>query len=202
VIIEDAEATEQNSSQEEKNDRQKIQHEAQEVYLSRISPRDAQRELLSLAKRYNDIRNTLSRGSERTLQMRSVTGLMKTLAPFAGFTQSDISSFLKSNNGGERLLGISIVRALGQKDHFEDILSIIDNSIFAYEQYNALAVMNDIAHLLDASQKIRLQNSINKQSNFDPEKNYWISPNSDRGMLSAQILSSLQVLSRSEKRSK
>jgi hypothetical protein len=193
VIIEDTAPSEKRTYTDGQEELQKIQQEAQEVYLARISPQDARQELLSLATRYNEVRSTLSPGSERSLQMRSITGRMRSLAPLAGFTGDEITAFLQSSDKGKRLLGISIARVIGSSQYFDAVLAIISNSHSAYEQYHALAAMNDTSYVLNHEQRARLTEVIKQQRDYNPENKQWIPPNSDRDMLSAQILSSIQA---------
>ncbi|GER90075.1 hypothetical protein KDW_42370 [Dictyobacter vulcani] len=192
LIIDDAETAGEDSSSTNKAELTYIKNEAQETYSSRFSPQEARQELISLVQEYNTIREEMPSGDERTLQFRSIFGRMRTLAPFADFKDNEVSNYLRSENGGQRILGLSIIRTTVRPPFFEELQPMIDDPKSAFEQNQALTFMRDNAHHLNDIQKQKLAYTLKKQLQYDEQKHQWIHPNSHRGSLSNHILSIIQ----------
>lgn len=157
-----------------------ILQELQEAYLARIPLRDAREEMLSLAERYNNVRVHLPASKDRTREMASIAERMRVLAPFASFSEQEVRSFLQSTNGGERLLGLSIVSSTQQVAFFDDVLPLVDNPQSNYEQYQALRSLEQLLPFLNNIQKKKLQETLKR-----------IPSDSHQAYLKDQLLSAL-----------
>lgn len=189
VLIEDTSRTHPGQNTTQAN---QFQKEVRDAYVARISKQEAREELLRLADLYNKLRIEMQPGSERNLQMRSLSGRIRALAPIARLSPKEIYEYLQSDNGGKRILALNASKVIGANvKHFEPILHIIGNPQSAYEQYQALSIMLDMTSVLNQEQKERLVEILNKQREYDEQKKQWIRPYSDRRRLSDQILSAI-----------
>jgi len=189
VLIEDTSKPHTGQNITEAN---QFQQEVRDAYVARIPKQDARKELLHLSELYNKLRIEMPPGSERNLQMRSLSGRMRALAPIAGLSSEEIYEYLQSDNEGKRIVALNVSKVIGASaKHFEPILRIIGNSASAYEQYQALNIMVDIVAVLNRAQRERLVEVLKKQREYDEQKKQWIRPDSDRGRLSYQILSAI-----------
>jgi len=148
------------------------------------------------AQVYKEFRNTMPPSLKRTAKMTSVFMDMRDAAK-KGEPQSSsetIKAYLNSDDAGERLIGIAIVESNpADTQYFDQVLRIIDGeSKSAFEQYQAMRTIGKMLSNLLNSQKIQLQNALERQRNYNEEKHQWIGRGTDRWWLSGRLLSALE----------
>lgn len=192
TIIGILERAEERAPSEQKEELRKISQDLVTEYSLGISPEQARNEIDLLSQRYKELRETMSPGSQRTINMESVAQRMRALAPKSGLSPVTIESFLGSEDQGNRLIGLSILESTGDVYYFEPLLKIIDeNSKSAFEQYHALRAAEKMLPHLDHKNKKALQKALNKQCEYDEDKKQWIKPQSDRWWIAKRLLSEI-----------
>lgn len=180
------------ASPEQRSEVRQIRQKLDAEYASRISSEKVHSEMGQLAQSYKKLREQLPSGPQRTMMMESVAGRMRALTPKAALSSEDVKNYLRSNDEGERLLGLSILEWTGDVSHYNDVLQVIDGgSRSAFEQYRALRIAEKMLPRLDSKDKRHLQEVLNIQRDYDEEKHQWISYGSDRWLLSERLLSEI-----------
>lgn len=192
-LIEQTKSAEEVAPPEQQQEMRQIRQEWQRYYSSKIPVSDAKQLLEGLAQRYKDIRKSMPSGAQRTFEMESIAGRMRALAETVNFPVLEVERFLKSDDQGHGLLGLSVVEWSGDPIYFDLVLHIISNSKSAFEQTIALRAMESMLSRLDVQQKRELKSVLIKQRDFNPEEKRWIKKDSNRWLISEQILSAMNI---------
>lgn len=168
------------------------QQQLDEEYLSTISSEQARQELNHLAQRYQKLREAPS-GTRRNFLVEALAGVMRALTPKAQLSEAEINAHLQSQHQGQRIVGISSMEALQDPKYFELALEVIAHPKSAFEQTYALRAVEKMLPNLAPNEKKRLRQVLEKQRDFDPTKQQWIKPGSDRWSISDRLLSALDI---------
>lgn len=191
-LIEQTKLAEEVAPPQQQLEMRQIRHEWQKVYANSVPSEEVQMQLLSLAQRYKEIRESMPYGAQRTFEMESIAGQMRALASEVKFSVQEVKNLLQSHDQGKRVLGLSIAEKSQEAIYFDDILHLINYSETAFEQTCALRAMEKIVSKLDTQQKQYLQKTLLEQRDYNQEKKHWIKPESNRWLISGRLLSALQ----------
>ncbi len=192
-LIEQTKSAEEVAPPEQQQEMRQIRQEWQRYYSSKIPVSDAQQLLEGLAQRYKDIRKSMPSGAQRTFEMESIAGRMRALAETVNFPVSEVNRFLKSDDQGQGLLGLSIVEWSGDPIYFDFVLHLIGNSKSAFEQTIGLRAMESMLPRLDVQQKIKLKSVLIRQRDFNEKEKRWIKKDSNRWLISERLLSAIKI---------
>ncbi|MCW6035308.1 hypothetical protein K4A83_03335 [Spirulina subsalsa FACHB-351] len=168
---------------------QEMEEQLAQEYGGMLTHQQARQEMKQLAQRYQALQSAPT-GTRRNFLFEAIAGAMRSLVFQAGWTDTEISSHLNSEHDGRRLVGLSCLGKMEEAAaYFPDILRIIGDSRSAFEQRNALEVMEKMLPRLDAAQKAELQEVLLQQGDYDVSKHQWIRPGSERRVLSDRLLS-------------
>jgi hypothetical protein len=189
-LIDQTAQAEEMAPLEKQSEVRKVRREMQEVYVSKVPANEVREELELLGDQYKEVRRRMESGVNRTYEMSSIVGRMRSLAAQVQFSMEEIKDYLQSEDEGKRLLGTALVPKSSEDiNYFEPVLQIIDNPKSAFEQYHALRVMERMAPHLNKTQKQKLHEVLYKQRDYNPAKNQWLERDSDRWIISERILS-------------
>ena len=192
-LIEQTKSAEEVAPPEQQQEMRQIRQEWQRYYSSKIPVSDAKQLLEGLAQRYKDIRKSMPSGAQRTFEMESIAGRMRALAEIVNFPVSEVNRFLKSDDQGHGLLGLSITEWSGDPIYFDLVLDLISSSKSAFEQTIALRTMESMLIRLDIQQKRKLKSILIEQRNFSLEEKHWIQKDSNRWLISERLLSAMKI---------
>jgi len=191
ILISETTTAEERAAPGEKAKAGELRQQLETAYVSRIPMGQINNELAQLVEQYKQVRASMPSGDERTFQMESIVGRMRAIISQTKLSLNEIDAYLRSDDIGERLLGLSYVQSSGDERHFEQVAQIIGDPQSAFEQYQALrAVLETISHL-NKSQRLALREILTKQRNYNENKGQWIKRGTDRYWLSNRILDRL-----------
>jgi hypothetical protein len=179
----------------------KIRQEIENEYVERFSVNEVRSEMLQLAQRYTQVRIELQSGPDRTILMNSLIERMRVLAPLVVFSSDEIASYLRSDDLGKRIVGLSCMRVSKEVSNIDQVLQIIDNPKSAHEPYQALKVIEGMTLQLSETQNDLLQEILGRQRDYNQVRHQWLKPDSDRRLISGHILTMLQKRREREERS-
>src|SRR5581483_5227080 len=95
-----------------------LRQQLETAYESRIPMGQINNELAQLVEQYKQVRASMPSGDERTFQMESIVGRMRAIISQTKLSLNEIDAYLRSDDIGERLLGLSYVQSSGDERHF------------------------------------------------------------------------------------
>lgn len=114
----------------------------------------SQEALQRKARAYEEIRRTQPAGYARTRAMDALVGEVYTLAAAAPESARRYTAgFLRSARAGDRIVGLSLAQAEPTADDFGDVLRIFSTSASAFEQFQSLRALHNIAPAVSAAQR-------------------------------------------------
>jgi hypothetical protein len=157
--------------------------------LPETAPETADDELLSLAKRYADLRRTLPPGPRRTTEMDALVARAGGLTRRWPFTPERVRRAFFSGGEGMRVVALGLMEADKELADFDAVIDAIGNSRSAHEQYHALLVADQMpSSSLSPDQRTQLANPI--QSESRPGR---IADDTSRSHLANRILQRIQA---------
>jgi hypothetical protein len=151
------------------------------------SQAESRKTIDGLAQQYDLVRTQMPSSQERTDKMVSIVGQVRILTPQAGFSSSEIKTYLESNDQGKRIVGLAMAEASPSADYFEQVLQLIQTGKrIPFEQLRALLVIEKIVQgsNLDQKQKEQLRSILENTSSIKKE-------GTDRNNVRRRLLSAL-----------
>lgn len=151
------------------------------------SQAESRKTIDGLAQQYDLVRTQMPSSQERTDKMVSIVGQVRILTPQAGFSSSEIKTYLESNDQGKRIVGLAMAEASPSADYFEQVLQLIQTGKrIPFEQLCALLVIEKIVQgsNLDQKQKEQLRSILENTSSIKKE-------GTDRNNVRRRLLSAL-----------
>jgi hypothetical protein len=147
-------------------------------------------DLNTLGMEYLRLRKEMEPGTRRTRAMTSIVTKMDKAMAVNPPEEDKVQDWLRSDDDGQRLLGITYLRHTPQVAMYDDLVNIVSGSRSAFEQYQALLAMERIARRMqDKLQQQQLIEVLKKQLDFNPGLKQWLEPGSDRASIAERILS-------------
>ncbi|MEA5471742.1 hypothetical protein [Spirulina sp. 06S082] len=189
VVLEDAEET---APYRQRGQLREIREQLTEEYGDRVSPERARQDLAKLADRYQTLQEEYPSGTRRNFLFEAVAGGMRALVSSANLSESEILAHLQSQHQGQRLVGLScLAKMQATEAYFSAVLAAIASPDSAFEQMNALRVVEAMLPHLPPQQKQRLKRAIEQQRDYDESKYQWIKRGSERWMICDRLLPEL-----------
>jgi hypothetical protein len=161
---------------------------ALESQLADASPDDPHAALEHLAGRYEQLRETLPSGDERTFLMTRIVAQARALASGIRLPEDEARRYFAEGTEGMRIVALSIVEAHPSAAVFDVVLSAIAESRSAFEQYQALRALDAAFPQLSRAQKRAAHEVVEQQRS----PGGWITPDDpDRWDLSGALLRKL-----------
>jgi len=150
-------------------------------------PGKRDRMLMDLAKEYDLVRRTMSRGSQRTVEMGRVIAKIRAIAGQLDFTPRQLKNLFEAGGEGSRVVALALVQVLRFPEALPIVVDGISHSRSAFEQYQALRAAEEIFSSLTPKHRQELVAAIEDQRKGGPGK-YLIPENADRRGVSGRIL--------------
>ncbi|WP_405617916.1 hypothetical protein [Streptomyces sp. NBC_00076] len=115
------------------------------------------------ARRYDDLRRRLPRGSGRTEQMQALVAAARDSARDSGLSPEQVGHFFRRGGDGERIYALALMQGSPETADLDTALEGIERSRSAFEQYQALVAAECMAPLLSPAELARLQRSVREQ---------------------------------------
>ena len=123
---------------------------------------DCIKELMSMAPEYENIRQQMSAGRQRTQLMNALVSRAQLLAGSAGAAEV-AEQIWKQQTDGSRVIGLALAANEPRRTQIEMALPGIASSRSAFEQYHALLLTRKLLPLLETTAVEQLRNSLNGQ---------------------------------------
>lgn len=129
--------------------------------LGRMPASKRARGLAEAAVRYEELRDKLPGGDERT---RSMTAIVEEVcARYRGATAREVDVWFSSGRAGQRIVALALLLASGDPAGCEQVEAAIVNSRSPFEQYTALRVVREMMSRLQPAQAVRLRLAIEQE---------------------------------------
>jgi hypothetical protein len=128
---------------------------------------DARAVLTFIARRYEQIRQTMPSGKTRTTTMSRLVAEAATVIVDAQLQTADIESQLTSNMAGDRVIGFVAVQTLGDPATFETILARVKDPATPFEQYQALRALESLRPSLSKEAALLVINALDDPAFLD-----------------------------------
>lgn len=115
------------------------------------------------ARRYDDLRRLLPRGSGRTEQMEALVGAARDSARDSGLSQEQVRRFFRRGGDGERIYALALMQGSPENADLDSVLEGIQRSRSAFEQYHALVAAECLFPLLPSAGRARLSSVLRDQ---------------------------------------
>jgi hypothetical protein len=154
-----------------------------EAARPRLDEGSARLRLRSLAAQYEEIRESLPSGDERTELMETIAAEARAVARDANFQVSDLRAMLGSDGRpGDRLVALAAIETTGDPAVFAALAQTLESPLTAFEGYHALRALEALLPSLDEGQvaevRALLLAQVEELVDRDP----------DRGALAKRIL--------------
>jgi hypothetical protein len=146
----------------------------------------ALRSLREVAGRYDEVRQSLPSGAERTRRMERILSDTRKQARTTTPTAADIRALFDGDDG-DRIAALGAMYEHAELRDFELLIDALERSRSAFEQYHTLRLMEDLVANLDETQQTRLKQALLAQH----EQPGRIGPRSDRRAISERLLRKL-----------
>jgi hypothetical protein len=132
------------------------------VVSRRLAPdrtdRDAARqELERAAREYEAIRESMAPGRARTRAMEEIATTVRLVVRDAELTPEEIRTRLRSQQAGDRVVGLTAVQAIGDRQAFPDVLEVVESPQSPFEQFQALRAIEALRGTLTAEDRSELR---------------------------------------------
>jgi hypothetical protein len=161
--------------------------EKRSIPTDRVTQHEVRDELGRLARRYESTRQGMDPGQTRTRAMDDIARDMRRLAAEAAFTTDEIRKMLRSQQAGDRVVGLAAVQALADPETFSDVLKAVEEPNKPFEQYHALRALESIRSDLDSQAKSQVVEVLT-----NPDWRAALGQDSSRLKLADRILTWLQ----------
>jgi hypothetical protein len=131
----------------------------------------------SVTRQYRSVRDSMAPGAQRTTAMEAVFAQGRRLAEQQRFEPAAVLRWLREGADDERVTALAMMQARRELRDFEAVLTTIEHSHSAFEQYHAMRLASNMVDDLDAPQRIRLAEIITAQrrsrTRFDERSDRW-----------------------------
>lgn len=143
--------------------RQQLQDQLTSLPTLPKDTQQAREELNNFAREYEQIRRDMRSGSARTIRMSALVSRIMAVAKQAKFTPEEVKENFEGGKPGDRIVALSITRALPEPRNFEIVAEGIAKSKTPFEQYQALRAAEEMLPLLNAEQRLQLEKILTHQ---------------------------------------
>jgi hypothetical protein len=152
-----------------------------------LETREARDRMSQLGRRYEEVRASMKPGDERTKAMESITADARVVARDAAYEVGEIAALVRSNAGGDRVVGLAAVEATGNPEVLEVVLEAVREGHTNFEQYRALRALESLRPSLSEEQRTKVTDLLS-----DAVLIKGVGPGSDRDRLRNRILRGLE----------
>jgi hypothetical protein len=103
------------------------------------------------------------------------------------WTEAEVRALIDSGRAGKRTFAIALMKSRPDLVTLDALITLIDTSLSAFEQFHALGMALDVAPRLDARQRSRLREAIERA------RLHHVLPDTDRYLLSERIMTVLSA---------
>jgi hypothetical protein len=135
-----------------------------------------------IASDYRSVRSSMPSGRERTHAMERVVERARRLATQESFEPAEVQRWLREGTDEERITALAMMQARGDYRDFGAVLSAIEYSRSAFEQYHAMLLAAEMIADLEATQLRKLSDTVKAQ------RDWRLRRDSGRWRLSEEIL--------------
>jgi hypothetical protein len=140
---------------------------------------------------YNRIRDEMPSGRDRTVAMTQIVAEVRSLVRQGQLKPNEVPELWKQGEGG-RIAAIAIQQERPDPANFSLVLSAVQNSRSAFEQYQGLLALDAMVPKMNADQRRQTVETIKDQQTQGPGK--YIRRNSDRWPLAERILAKISAV--------
>jgi hypothetical protein len=144
---------------------------ALEGELAEVSSEDVSAALDGLAVRYDELRETQAPGDERTFLMTRIVAQARAAAFSLRLAEDEARRYFATGVDGKRIVGLAIIQARPSAVVLDIVLSAIEESRSAFEQFHALRALDALLPHLAPMQKKKARDALEAQRSPDG----WIS---------------------------
>lgn len=119
-----------------------------------------------IASDYRYVRTSMRAGRERTRAMERVVAKARRLATEESFEPAEVQRWLRQGTDEERITALAMMQAIGEFRDFDGVLSAIEYSHSAFEQYQAMRLAAAMIADLDATRLRRLSDTVTAQRDW------------------------------------
>ncbi|MFJ9119784.1 hypothetical protein ACIRJO_30115 [Streptomyces sp. NPDC102394] len=141
----------------------------------------------SEARRYDDLRRILPRGSGRTEQMTSLVAAARDSARESGLDTDHVRELFGQGGDGQRIYALALMQGAPEIADLDLVLEGVEHSRSAFEQYQALVAAENLVPLLSSADRARLERSLRVQT----APGSYIARSTDRRRIAERVLSTL-----------
>lgn len=135
-----------------------------------------------IASDYRSVRSTMRAGRARTRAMQSVVEKARRLAAEQSFEPEVVRRWLREGTDEERITALAMMQSKDELRDFDGVVSAIEHSRSAFEQFHAMKLAASMVAGLDAEQLRKLTDAVQAQ------RDWRFRVDSDRWRLSEEIL--------------
>lgn len=128
-----------------------------------------------IASEYRILRGSMPVGKERTAALDRLVERARKLADKRRYEPAEVSSWLRGNSEGKRIMALAMMEAKPELRDFEAVLAAVRDPSSAFEHYHAMRVAKCMIADLDADQRRQLSEVIKgtRSQLFGPEASRW-----------------------------
>jgi hypothetical protein len=141
------------------------------------------------AAAYEQLRETMAAGPERTRRMEGIVASARADAPTAPYDTDQVRDLFYRGNEGDRVYALGLMQGNPRLRDFGVALDGIRRSRSAFEQYHALTLAREMLPDLRDDEKKELAGAL------ESERRRYITPGTDRWGVAQRILSELRKVS-------
>jgi hypothetical protein len=141
-----------------------------------------------IAASYEQLRESLAPGPERTAKLEAVVAEARAAARQRRHEPAEVRQLFERGTDGERMYALGLMQEDERLRDFAVSLEAIEHSRSAFEQYYALSLAELMLPALTEDQRRQLDAMLTKR----PGNAAYIRPGTDRWIVAEQILSSLR----------
>lgn len=156
-------------------------------YEEALQTQGALRRVNSMARSYEQLRDAMEPGSERSAAMEDLWRESRDLIRNLDVGHGDVRRLITSPAEGDRLMGLVAMEAHPRLLDFDLLGGVLVEPISPFEQVHALDLANQMISVLDSQQRSRLEGLIREQRDSGR-----IKPGMDRWRASEEVLATLQ----------
>jgi hypothetical protein len=140
------------------------------------------------ATAYEQLRQTMDSGWERTMKQQEIVNQARTAARERDHDPAEVRALFNTGKVGNRIYALGLMQEDPRLRDFAATLEAIRGSRSAFEQYTALRLAEEMLDDLSADDRDELRRTL------EAERRRYITPDTDRWPIAERILSKLQSL--------
>lgn len=184
-------AVEPKLNESDKEPFKEFRQEVENQLASLLPDNKSGQQLEKYAQDYERVRKVMSWGRERTVQMGTILAQVRALSQKANYKPEIIKKLFDTGADGNRIVALGLMQVFRYPQLVDIVLDSMRDPRSAFEQYQALRIIENMVASLNENNKQQLLEILNDQRSGQPGK--LITKDSDRWGISERILIQLNM---------